>query len=372
MAMPATARDIGTPPALALTVRDIKARAVIAPLARPLRNAMGIIPAAPLVLIDLATEEGVDGRSYIFGYTPPTLRPLVRFIEEIAPELKGKPVAPADRLNDFDRRFRLLGWQGLVGMAVSGIDMALWDALARALDLPVVALLGGKPTPVPAYDSFGAIDPEKDAGAIEDSVERGFRAIKIKVGEGDLAADVRMVSGVRKLIGPDVALMVDYNQSLDPVEARRRIARLAEFDLTWVEEPVPADDLSGHAQVRSGSPIPIQTGENWWFPRNMANAIAARACDYAMPDVMKIGGVTGWMRAAALAEAASTRMSSHIFVETNAHLLPVTPTAHLLEHLDIAGAVLADPAQAIDGNVTARGPGLGIDWNEKAVERHAV
>ena len=120
-----------------LTLRSITAKAVVAPLARPLRTAVGTIPAAPLVLIDLTTEEGVPGRAYVFGYMPAALGPLVSLVGTIGEELKGKPVVPAARLRDLDRRFRLLGWQGLVGMAVGGVDMALWDALGRAAGRPV-------------------------------------------------------------------------------------------------------------------------------------------------------------------------------------------------------------------------------------------
>jgi len=163
--------------------------------------------------------------------------------------------------------------------------------------------------------------------------------------------------------------MVDYNQSLDPVEASRRIARLAEFDLYWVEEPVRAEDLHGHARVRAAVSVPVQTGENWWFPRDMAKAIAAGASDFAMLDIMKIGGATGWLSAMGQAEAASLPVSSHIFIEASAHLLAVTPTVHWLEHLDIAGAILTDPYRAVDGTVTARGPGFGLEWNEKAIAR---
>lgn len=352
-----------------LTIREIRARAVNAPLKRPVRTAVGSIPTAPLVLIDVATEQGIIGRSYLFAYTLAALAPLTRLVEEIGRELKEKPVAPVDRQRDFDRRFRLVGWQGLVGMAVSGLDMAFWDALGQQAGWLVARLLGGAPSPLPAYDSYGIVDPKADERAILQSVESGFRGIKIKLGEGDLARDVATVKAVRQMIGPGVALMVDYNQSLDPVEAGRRIAAIAEHDIHWVEEPVRAEDLQGHARVRAASAVRIQTGENWWFPRAMADAIAAGASDYAMLDVMKIGGVTGWLRAAGQAEAASLPVSSHIFVEASAHLLPVTPTAHWLEYLDIAAAILAEPCQVVDGRLTAKGPGLGLTWDEKAVER---
>jgi mandelate racemase len=351
------------------TIRSLKARAVNVPLERPIRTAVGTIPAAPLVLLDILTEEGITGRAYVFGYTPVTLAPLARFLDNIADTLEGKPVSPVERMREFERMFRLLGRQGLVGMALSGIEMALWDVLGRACGQPVVRLLGGEPSPIPAYDSYGIVDPMADRRALERSLERGFRAIKIKIGGGGVDNDVDTVAAVRDIVGDGTALMVDYNQSLTVTEALRRIDRLAEYDLHWVEEPVPAEDIHGHAEVRSASPVPIQTGENWWFPQDMAKAIEAGACDYAMPDLMKIGGISGWLRAMGQAEAASIPVSSHLFIEASAHVLAVTPTAHWLEYLDIAGAVLTEPVSVDNGCVVPRGPGLGIEWNEEAVER---
>ena len=355
-----------------LTIRKVTARAVAAPLPRPIRTAVGTIPNAPLVLIDVATAEGIDGCSYIFCYTPATLLPIVRLLETVGETLVGKPVAPVALLREFDRSFRLLGWEGLVGMAVGGLDMALWDALAKAAGWPLARLLGGTAAPLRAYDSYGIIEPRDDEAAIRDSLARGFRGIKIKLGDGAVERDEATVKAVRGMIGPDIALMVDFNQSLDPPEACRRIERLARYDLHWVEEPVPHEDLVGHARVRARTGARIQTGENWWFPRDMAKAVAMGSSDFAMLDVMKIGGVTGWLRAAGQAEAASLPVSSHIFVEASAHLLAVTPTAHWLEYLDTAGAILTEPLLPENGMVTARGPGLGITWDEKQVARYAV
>jgi mandelate racemase len=354
------------------TIRSLKARAVNVPLERPIRTAVGTIPAAPLVLLDILTEEGISGYAYVFGYTPVTLAPLARFVENIADTLKGKSVSPVERMREFDRMFRLLGRQGLVGMAQSGIEMALWDVLGRACGQPVVRLLGGEPSPIPAYDSFGVVDPKADRRTLERSLERGFRAIKIKIGDGSIDNDVDTVAAVRDIVGDQTALMVDYNQSLTVTEALRRIDRLAQYDLHWVEEPVAAEDIHGHAEVRAASPVPIQTGENWWFPQDMAKAIAAEASDYAMPDLMKIGGITGWLRAMGQAEAASIPVSSHLFIEASAHVLAVTPTAHWLEYLDIAGAVLTEPVPVDNGCVVPRGPGLGIEWKEEAVARFRI
>jgi mandelate racemase len=358
--------------AITPVIRSVRARGVIAPISRPVKNAFGIIEAAPLVLIDVVTDQGLTGRAYIFAYSKLTLAPLVYLIQEIGRDLAGKPIAPFDLMAAMDAKFRLLGWQGLVGMAVSGLDMAFWDVLGQAADKPLAELLGGSLRPIRAYDSYGVVDPVADEKDLRRSLDQGFRGIKIKGGDGDLANDERMVKGVRALIGPDIALMLDFNQSLDPAEASRRIARLAPYDLHWIEEPVAAENLQGHARVRETSPISIQSGENWWFPRGFAEAIAAGASDFIMPDLMKVGGVTGWLRVAGQAEAASIPMSSHLFAEASAHMLAVTPTAHWLEVLDLARAILVEPVKIIDGSITARGHGLGLAWDEAAVAKYLV
>jgi mandelate racemase len=205
-------------------IRTVKARGLVVPLSRPVKNAFGVIDAGPLVLIDVETDRDVTGRSYIFAYSKLTLKPLVHLIEEIGRELTGKPVAPFDLMAAMDARFRLLGWQGLVGMAVSGLDMAYWDVLGQVAGKPLAELLGGSPRPIKAYDSYGVVDPVADEKALRRSLDRGFRGIKIKGGDGDAANDERVIKGVRALLGPDIALMLDFNQSLDPAEAKHRIA----------------------------------------------------------------------------------------------------------------------------------------------------
>ena len=354
-----------------LTIRDLRARPVTAPLVRPLRTASGSIEVSPLILLDVMTEEGITGQSYLFGYTPLTLKPLISLIEQIKPELIGKAVVPVERMRQMEQRFRLLGLQGLLGMLVSTLDMAYWDALGKSANMPVVQLLGGEAKPVPAYDSYGMVDPVKDAKAIEKTLAQGFKAIKIKLGDG-AQRDLKIVSEVRSIIGPDMALMVDYNQSLSPDEAIRRIRMIEQYDIHWVEEPVVAEDLQGHAKVRQAVNASIQTGENWWFPRDAEQALSAGACDMMMPDLMKIGGITGWMSVAGMASAASVPVSSHIFIEGSSHVLPVTPTSHWLEFMDFGANILAEPYAVVDGKVTARGPGLGIGWNEDAVARYAL
>jgi mandelate racemase len=337
------------------------------------RTSSGDILVAPLALVELATAEGPTGCSYVFSYTPAALAPLCKLLENFGALLAGRAVAPVALDAELAVRMRLLGPQGLTGIAMAAIDMAAWDALARAAGLPLVRMLGGAPRPVPAYNSLGMDGADAAAKLAAETAQAGFKALKIKIGYPDVADDVAAIRAVRREIGDGLALMVDYNQALPVPEAIRRIRRLDDEGLAWVEEPTRADDFDGHARIARAVRTPLQIGENWWGPADMAKSIAAGASSFAMPDVMKIGGVTGWLRAAALAQAAGLPVSSHIFPELSAHLLPVTPTAHWLEWLDTAGGVLADPVKPVAGAVTAADvPGSGVTFDPAAVRRYRV
>ena len=207
---------------------------------------------------------------------------------------------------------------------------------------------------------------------IEASLARGFEAIKVKLGFPTIAEDVAALRLVREMIGPARALMLDYNQAFTAPEAIARIRTIedADINLAWVEEPVAAEDLAGYRRVRAAVDTPVQSGENWWHPADAARMLPET--DLAMPDLVKIGGLTGWMRAAAMAEAHSVPVSSHLFIEASAHALAATPNAHFLEYLDIAGGLMTDPLPLVSGCITARGPGLGITWDPEKLKRHAA
>ena len=264
----------------------------------------------------------------------------------------------------------------IVLFAMSGIDMAAWDALGQAHKLPLVRLLGGTPRPVRAYNSNGlGIMPLRPLvkEAVE-LVEEGFGAVKLRLGRASARDDLEALRAVKKSIGPKIVLMVDFNQGLTVAEAILRGRMIdEEGGVTWIEEPVRADDFAGNARIAREVATPIQIGENFMGPEQMAQALAAGACDYAMPDAQRIGGVTGWMRAAALAQAAGMEMSSHLFPELSCHLLAVTPTCHWLEYVDWAAPILREPARLKDGHVLIpERPGSGMQWDEKAVRRFEI
>jgi mandelate racemase len=217
------------------------------------------------------------------------------------------------------------------------------------------------------------IPVDEASDVAEKTVAAGFRGLKIKIGWPSLAQDLAVVRAARRALPDDVALMVDFNQSLTVAEAFRRGRALDGEGLTWIEEPVGADDHRGTAEVAAALATPIQIGENFAGPFDMAEALRLGASDLVMPDVQQIGGVTGWLRAAALAQAAGVPCSSHLFIEASAHLLAVTPTAHWIEYLDVATPILAEPLSPIEGMLAApRRPGLGLAWDEAAVRRYAL
>jgi mandelate racemase len=353
-----------------LTIRAIRARGLDLPQVRPVETASGVMRSTPLVLIDLFTQEGVSGQSYVRCYTPVALQPLVQLLANLEGLLTGASAAPLTVEQTLQQHFRLLGPIGLTAMAMAGIDMALWDARAKACGVPLVTLLGGEPKPIPAYASLRTMSPQGAASEAEELLTRGFTALKVKIGRSDLAADLETIRAVRRTVGDEIHLMVDYNQRLSVAEAIKRVRVLDEEGLYWIEEPTRADDIAGHARIAAMSRTPIQLGENWWGPHEMARSIAAGASDYVMLDVMKLGGVSGWLRAAALAEASGLPASSHTFPEFSAHLLGATPTAQWLEYLDHASRILQEPAHITDGYVIPPNrPGSGLEWNEDEVQR---
>jgi mandelate racemase len=339
----------------------------------PHRTAGGVVTESPLVLTDVFCDEGVVGHSVIFTYTVAGLKPTAELIKNLEDLIKGEPLAPIELEQKLARRFRLLGTQGLVGIALSALDMALWDAFARSHETTLLGLLGGTAKPVPAYGAVGFDGVEICARGAAEWAERGFKGVKAKIGYPTIQEDVAVIRAVRKAAGDQVAVMVDYNQCLTPAEAVERIRVLDDEGLTWVEEPVLAHDFAGHALVAREVKTPIQSGENWWGTLDLRHAIDAGASDFIMPDLMKIGGVTGWMRASSLAEAYGIRMSSHLFPETSAQLLCVTPTAHWLEYSNWWNPIMGEPLRIQDGMAMADATiGSGVVWEEKAVERYAV
>jgi mandelate racemase len=365
------------PPFPPLTVRAIKATPVEVPLNFVLGTSQGALRQVPLLLIDLETEEGITGRSYLFCYLRAAQPAIMSLLGEVESLAKGERVDPSALSAKLTRRFTLIGVQGIVRMALAGFDVACWDAAAQAANLPLARMLGAEPKPVPAYNSCG-LGLMDDLGALAAEAETlvaagGFRAVKLRLGYPALDQDIAATRAVKKRIGDDVALMVDYNQALTLDDALKRGRALDAEGIFWLEEPIRHDDYAGAARLARELKVPIQIGENFSLPASMQVAIEQSAADYVMPDLERIGGVTGWRQAAEIAAASGLPMSSHLLPEVSAHLLAATPTCHFLEYVDWANVLVEQPLVIADGHaVVPERPGNGLSWKKDAVERYRL
>ena len=355
----------------ALKIKGIRARPVVLKLKRPVVARIATLTDWPLILIDLYTDEGVVGRSYLEPYTVKTMRYLIPALHDLGELVKGRPLAPADLYDVARKSLHFVGYQGISMIAVSGLDMAAWDALAKAAGVPLCVLLGGSVGSVNAYNSNGLWlrEPKAVAAeAIELRDEGGFRGLKLRLGREKIRDDEATLDAVRAAVGEDIHLMADFNQGLHFGQALQRCHAIDDFGLAWIEEPIVYDNLDGYARLASELKTPIQIGENFYGPRDLHTALLRNACDYVMPDFMRIGGVTGWLRAAAIAGAAGIPMSTHLYPEVAAHVMRVTETAHWLEWQDWADPILQRPYRIEDGLLhIPDAPGLGLDWNEDVV-----
>ncbi|MDQ2803602.1 MAG: mandelate racemase, partial [Pseudomonadota bacterium] len=230
------------------------------PLSRPVVSRVGLFDHWPLILIDLQTEEGVVGRSYLEPYLKDSARYLVPAIRDLAAGRKQQPLAPIDDFRSMRASLNLVGLEGMSLIAIAGLDMASWDALARAAGVPLAVLLGGSLAPVPAYNSnalwltdVGRLGEE----AAELVQEGGFRGLKLRLGRERLADDLAAVQAVRDSVGDEVKLMVDFNQGLSLGDALHRCHALDGAGFTWFEEPISYDNLAGYAQLTRELRTPV-------------------------------------------------------------------------------------------------------------------
>jgi mandelate racemase len=359
-----------------LTIRSITARAIVLKLKRPVVARIATLSEWPVILIDLQTEQGITGRSYLEPYIVKSMRYLVPALQDFGDMLKGRRLAPVELFDAARKSLHFVGYEGLSMIAASGLDMAAWDALAKAANQPLCVLLGGTVGSVKSYNSNGLWlkSPEAVATeAIELRDEGGFTGLKLRLGRERIADDLATLDAVRKAVGEGIHLMVDFNQGLTLAEALQRCHMIDDHGLAWIEEPIVYDNLDGYARLAAELKTPLQIGENFYGPREMYKALQRGACDLVMPDFMRIGGVTGWMRAAAIAGSAGIPMSTHLYPEVAAHVMRVTETAHWLEWQDWADPILQQPYTIKDGHLHVPDvPGVGIEWNEDVVEAHRI
>jgi L-alanine-DL-glutamate epimerase-like enolase superfamily enzyme len=350
------------------------------PLKDPWESAAHTITHLELVITRVRTDtehEGV-GWSYTIGAGGTAAAAFLA--DDLLPRLAGQDPSAVERIwRDLWTRARDAGAGGIALLGVASADIALWDLKARAAGQPLYRLLGACRDRVEAYGS--GVNLNKTLPQLLEQVRRwqarGYRAFKIKVGLDDPREDAERVGAVRELIGPRAALMVDANQKWTAAEAVRRIPLLEPFAPWWVEEPLLADDVPGHAWVRAHTRPPVAIGENVFTAYQFNAYLRAAAADVVQPDVARVGGITEWMKVAHLAHAYNVPVSPHLMLEISGHLACAVPNASLLEDVDGGSlaelGVLEEPIRVQEGFFAPPPhPGHGVRFDWDALARWAV
>jgi len=333
----------------------------------------GEITAFELITVRLHDSEGAEGVGYTYtvGRNGGAIADILR--REIPDLITGQEADDTEAI--WQRVWWALHYGGRGGasvLALSALDIALWDLKARRANLPLWRLLGGFDSRVPCY--AGGIDLDLSVDDLlkqtDDNLGKGFRAIKMKVGRPDLASDVSRVKAMRQHLGDGFPLMADANMKWAVEEAIRAARALQPFDLTWLEEPTIPDDIAGHRRILAQGGLPIATGENLRSLWEFKNYIVSDAISYPEPDVTSCGGITAFMKIARLAEAFNLPVTSHGAHDVTVHLLAACPNRSYLEaHGFGLDRYIEHPLMLEQGMAIAPmrgGHGINFDWTALA------
>ncbi len=315
------------------------------------------------------------GYSYTIGTGGASVMELLR--QTLAPALIGRD---PDRIEQIWRDLLFVTHATSVGaitsLALAAIDTALWDLRCRKAGLPLWKAAGGSRDSVPLYTTEGGWLHIETAALVDDAVAmqgKGFRGAKIKIGKDAAAEDDARLRAVRSAVGPEFEIMTDANQGFSISEALRRLPILAEHTIGWFEEPLPADDVAGHAQLAAASAVPIAVGESLYSLSQFKDYLTSNAASIVQVDVARIGGITPWLKVAHLAEAHNVTVCPHFLMELHVSLVCAIPNARWLEYIPQLDLITGAPMRMEQGRAFASDvPGLGIDWDWEAIDAMAL
>jgi L-talarate/galactarate dehydratase len=335
-------------------------------------------PTRDFVTLTLRTDAGIEGIGYAFfgGNLAPQLKGMV---ETLAALIIGQDPLPIEALVNKIRAATIAGPSGMVTLALSAIDIALWDIKGKALNVPVATLAGGYRSTVPTYAS-GALSRE---GTLDNLLrcartlkEAGWKQMKTQLalpGATTVPKEIERIREVRKVIGDDIDLMCDINQRWDVRQAISIGTRIEEYGLYWLEDAVACDDFAGHAAVSAALATPTAAGEYVFGIVPFRHMFEARSVDIAMLDVVRTGGITGWLKIAAMAEAFNLPVVSHLYPEISVHLIAAIPNGLTVEYMPWTTNMFLEVPKMSGGTLTVpQKPGLGLAFDEKFCAKHAA
>ena len=358
-----------------LKITGIEAKSLKVPLARAIGSANSTKSELDYLVVFLHTKSGPTGCGFVMGLGGETSTTLVPYIEkELAPLAVGQDALAPEAL-----WMRLWGPNkprmrgGLGVQALSAIDTACWDALARAADMPLSTILGGFRNTVPVYGSGGWLT-FTDAEMVDECMgfmEKGIGAYKLKLGS---ERDEERIRTLRDEVGESVVLFADANQKYNPREALEVAAMLAEYDVRWFEEPVLADSVDDLAEVAERSPVPVAAGENAYMRWGFREICERRAAAFLQPDVGRCGGVTEFRKIAHLAEAYNLSLCAHLLQEVSLSLLAATPSGYMVEYVEmLPPETLTREFSVSNGCMEVPDiPGHGMEFCEEAIRRYSA
>ncbi len=360
-----------------LKLEKITIRAVNVPLNKPVIAHLGTFEKWPFLCLDAHTNKGLIGKSYIGPYLVDQLPVIAKCIEALSKPFLNQEIKPYNFFKQGFKKISLLGYQGISIYALAALDIAFWDVYAKAANMPLACLLGSDLKPVKTYNSRGLwlIPLNEIEKETNDLLEKGsFDAVKVRIGRNKLKDDIYVIEKIRKIGGENLVIMSDFNQCYDYDTALKRMNELDDIGLYWFEEPINYRNFNDCAKLSSRIKTPISIGENFHGPYDLVNSIKANASTYIMPDLMRIGGVSGWLKSASIAEAYNLKFSTHLFPEVSAHLMNLTPTAHWLEWVDWANPILQDTGFRVENGKyhIPDIPGTGVEWNDTNIEKYKV
>ena len=329
----------------------------------------------PIVTITDSDGATGTGYSYTIGTGGSSVLALLR--DHLAPRLIGRDSTQIEAIwKDLFFATHATAVGAITSIALAAIDTALWDQRCLRASLPLWKMAGGAQARVPVYTTEGGWLHHSREQIVDEAIAakaQGFRGAKVKVGRPAIADDVDRLAAVRAATGDAFALMVDANQAFTVAEACRRAHAYRDLDLGWLEEPLPAEDLGGHAELAAKATMPIAVGESLYHPSHFREYLERRACSIVQVDVGRIGGITPWLKVAHLAEAFNAPVCPHFLMEIHVSLAAAVPNGAWVEYIPQLDDVTSSRLAIEDGHaVPPASPGLGIAWDAGALSRHTV
>lgn len=348
------------------------------PVHRDMRDAIRHFNKMDVIFVRVETDEGITGHGFTYSIIPHGAREICSVIKtSIHSLINGmNPLNNEQVWYEMWRRMDWVGRGGIAVLALAAVDIAVWDIKSKVAGVSLHRLLGGYRDKVPVYNTDGGWLNHSLDQLVEETreiVRAGFRGTKIKVGKQDPAEDVERIAAVRKILGPHRTLMVDANECFTQAEAVRRARMWEEFNLFWFEEPLPAEDISGHKALKAHTSIPIALGESLFNRHQFKDYIACDGVSIVQPDACRCAGITEWLKIAHMAACYNMQVSPHFVMELHLPLVAAIPNGLFVEYIPSLDAVLRTPMVLEDGYFRpSEEPGLGIPWDFEKLERYKV